>query len=106
MDNSAWSNASFRAYADYMHTAEFERGLERLETTAREQRTAVMCAEAHPSRCHRRLIADALTVRGRPVVHIGPEGSEAPHTLTPFALVEGDRLTYPPPQATLSPERP
>ena len=95
VDNSAWSNASFRAYADYMHTAEFERGLERLETTAREQRTAVMCAEAHPSRCHRRLIADAMTVRGWRVLHLLPGRAPEEHALSPHARVEAGRLDYP-----------
>jgi uncharacterized protein (DUF488 family) len=95
VDNSAWTNASFRAYADYMQTKPFEQGLERLETIAREQRTAVMCAEAHPSRCHRRLIADAMTVRGWRVFHLLPGRAPEEHTLSPHARVEGGRLAYP-----------
>lgn len=95
IDNSAWSNASFRAYADYMQTPPFERGLERLEATAREQRTAVMCAEAHPSRCHRRLIADAMLVRGWRVFHLLPGREPEEHTLSPHAEVDGRRLSYP-----------
>ena len=95
VDNSAWSNASFRAYADYMQTPPFERGLERLEATAREQRTAVMCAESHPSRCHRRLIADVMLVRGWRVFHLLPGRAPEEHTLSPHARVDGGRLAYP-----------
>lgn len=94
-DNSGWRNASFRAYADYMSTAEFAAGIEELERLARARRTAVMCAEAHPSRCHRRLIADALLARGWEVVHLLPDGSQEPHALSPHAVIMGDRVSYP-----------
>jgi uncharacterized protein (DUF488 family) len=71
--NSGWRNASFRGYADYMQTREFALALEDLMRLARERRTCVMCAEAVPWRCHRSLIADALTARGVEVLHIiGP----------------------------------
>ena len=65
------------------------------------KRVAIMCAEAVPWRCHRSLVADALIVRGVPVVEILSESSYRMHTLTPFAKVEGVRITYPPDQAIL-----
>jgi uncharacterized protein (DUF488 family) len=99
--NTAWRNKSFRGYADYMETEEFRAGLETLIQLAREKRTAIMCAEAVPWRCHRSLVADALHVRGMPVVEILSEGSYRMHKLTPFAHVEGTRITYGPAQATL-----
>ncbi len=96
--NTGWRNASFRGYADYMQSAEFGDALETLIALAAEQRTAVMCAEAVPWRCHRSLIGDALLVRGIEVVDIlGPKQTR-PHTLTPFAVVEGTHITYPPPR--------
>jgi uncharacterized protein (DUF488 family) len=94
-DNSAWRNASFRAYADYMWSRPFAAGMERLEELGRRRRTAIMCAEAHPSRCHRRLIADALRARGWRVVHLLPDGRLEEHALTPEALAEGCRVNYP-----------
>jgi uncharacterized protein (DUF488 family) len=99
--NTAWRNDSFRGYADYMQTAEFAHGLERLLTLGRERRTAIMCAEAVPWRCHRSLVADALAVRGVPVVEILGETARREHTLTPFARVHGTTITYPPAQASL-----
>ncbi|HEV2727296.1 MAG TPA: DUF488 domain-containing protein [Solirubrobacterales bacterium] len=94
-DNSAWRNASFRAYADYMSTDAFAAGLERLEALAGRRRTAFMCAESHPSRCHRRLIADALLARGWRVVHLLPGDRTEEHAFTPDAVVEGERVHYP-----------
>ena len=94
--NTAWRNASFRGYADYMETAEFSGHLDTLLEEARQGPTAIMCAEAVPWRCHRSLIADALLVRGVEVLHIMSEKSATPHTLTRFAHVDGDRVTYPP----------
>jgi uncharacterized protein (DUF488 family) len=99
--NAGWRNDSFRGYADYMQTAEFAHGLERLLTLGRERRTAIMCAEAVPWRCHRSLVADALAVRGVPVVEILGETARREHTLTPFARVHGTTITYPPAQASL-----
>ncbi len=92
--NTGWRNASFRGYADYMQTAEFERALEELMAAARD-RLAVMCAESVPWRCHRSLIADALAVRGIQVGHITGKGAPKPHQFTAFARVEGTRVTYP-----------
>jgi uncharacterized protein (DUF488 family) len=94
-DNSAWRNSSFRAYADYMSTPAFAAGLERLEGLGTDRLTAFMCAEAHPSRCHRRLIADALRARGWRVLHILSGGRKEEHAFTPDALVDGDRVHYP-----------
>ena len=96
VDNSAWQNPAFRAYADHMWTPEFAAGLERLEGLARERRTAIMCAEAHPSRCHRRLIADALLARGWTVVHLLADGRREPHALSPHAVIDDGRVSYPP----------
>ncbi len=97
--NSGWRNESFRGYADYMQTPEFAAALDHL-TALVAGRVAIMCAEAVPWRCHRSLVADALTVRGVAVgdIFIQPGGSSTVklHTLTRFARVEGDRLWYPP----------
>jgi len=93
--NIGWRNASFRGFADYMQTPEFTRSLEELIQLARHDRPALMCAEAVPWRCHRSLISDALSVRGIPVEHIMSLTRRQPHTLTPFAKVEGTRLIYP-----------
>ena len=93
--NGAWRNDSFRGYADYMQTDEFWRGVDRLRALAAGKTTAVMCAEAVPWRCHRSLIADALTVQGVEVRHITGKGKPSPHRLTPFAMVSNGRITYP-----------
>ena len=95
--NTGWRNASFRGYADYMQTPEFERNLERLIRMAREKTIAVMCAEAVPFRCHRSLIADALTVRGLEVRHITSARTAKGHQLTPWIHVENGRISYPEP---------
>jgi uncharacterized protein (DUF488 family) len=97
--NTGWRNASFRGYADYMLTPEFQQNLEALMELARRDRIAIMCAEAVPWRCHRSLIADALAVRGVAVEHIMSESRRDPHRMTPFARVEGERITYPEPSA-------
>jgi uncharacterized protein (DUF488 family) len=99
--NGGWDNAAFQAYADHMATPEFAAGLAQLERLARRRATAVMCAEATRWRCHRRLIADALVVRGWTVRHIGPDGGLTGHELTHFAVVEHGTLTYPPVQTEL-----
>ena len=99
--NIGWRNASFRGYADYMQTGTFAEGLATLIHMSRQKRTAIMCAEAVPWRCHRSLVADALSVRGIPAVEILSESSYRLHKLTPFAHVEGSHITYPPDQAAL-----
>lgn len=93
--NTGWRNLSFRGYADYMLTDEFARNLETLQQLERGDRLAIMCAESVPWRCHRSLIADALTIRGIPVEHILSASKTQPHQLTSFARVEGHRITYP-----------
>ena len=92
--NSGWRNASFRGFADYMQTSESEAGIERLIKLAKQKRCAIMCAEAVPWRCHRSLIADALTVRGVRVEDILSEKRTQIHSLTAFARVQGNRITY------------
>ncbi len=93
--NTGWRNASFRGYADYMATDGFRQGLDELETLARRQCSAIMCAESLPWRCHRSLIADALTVAGWQVYHIMSKKSARPHELTKFLHIENGALTYP-----------
>ena len=93
--NTGWRNLSFRGYADYMQTPEFADALDDLIALGEAHPLAIMCAEAVPWRCHRSLIADALTARGIRVEHIMSAASRKPHTLTPFARVEGSRITYP-----------
>ena len=99
--NSGWRNESFRGYADYMQTQEFADGVARLVDLAAEQRTAIMCAEAVPWRCHRSLVADALAARGIGVVEILSETDYREHAMTPFARVSGTTVTYPPAQESL-----
>ncbi len=91
--NLGWRNDSFRGYADYMQTAEFAAGLEAL--LAIPGKTVVMCAEAVPWRCHRSLIADALTARSIAVEHIMTKEKRQAHKMTSFAVVDGTRVTYP-----------
>ncbi|MHB8625765.1 MAG: DUF488 domain-containing protein [Aggregatilineales bacterium] len=93
--NGGWQNASFRAFADYMQTPEFTEHLERLIQIAVKEQAAIMCAEAVPWRCHRRLIADALVIRDYQVVDILNATHASPHLLTSFAHVDGLRITYP-----------
>lgn len=93
--NAGWRNASFRAYADYMQTADFAHGLAELHAIAASGPVALMCAEAVPWRCHRSLIADALTIRGVEVREIQSVTRTEVHKLTPFAHVRGLELTYP-----------
>jgi uncharacterized protein (DUF488 family) len=93
--NTGWRNSSFRGYADYMQTPEFVAGLKTLIKMAKPEQIAIMCAEAVPWRCHRSLIADALTVRGYPVEHIMSASRTQPHSLTSFAKVRATRITYP-----------
>ena len=113
--NTGWRNASFRGYADHMQTEEFKQGIERLiastsalagevgvqrrvgPTSIGTGYGAVMCAEAVPWRCHRSLLADALTVRGVDVRHIIDKSEPSRHALTAFAWVDDGRITYPAP---------
>ncbi len=93
--NAAWNNDSFRGFADYMQTPEFEEALEELINLAAEEPVAIMCAEAVPWRCHRSLIADALTARSVEVCHILGASRCEEHRLTPWAKLEDRRVTYP-----------
>jgi len=93
--NTAWRNASFRGYADYMQTPQFAAAIDSLIELASRGQVAIMCAEAVPWRCHRSLVADALTACGVPVEDILSMGRRQPHKLTPFARVEGARVWYP-----------
>ncbi len=95
--NTAWRVKGFQGYADHMDTPEFRAALERLVARAGERRTAVMCAEITPWRCHRQLIADALVARGHQVCHIVSPARIEEHNLNPNARVLGDRLVYRPP---------
>src|SRR5262245_45305876 len=93
--NNAWRVESFNAYADYMQSPEFLAALDELMAAARKQPTAIMCSEALPHKCHRRLIADALIARGWQVRHLLTPKRIDDHQLTPFARIEGTHITYP-----------
>ena len=93
--NVGWRNASFRGYADYMQTPEFEQSLDELIQLANREQIVLMCAEAVPWRCHRSLIADALLIRGIRTEDIMSPTRRQVHTLTPFAKVRGTAITYP-----------
>ena len=96
--NLGWVNESFRGYADYMQTPEFEKAIEELAARAAETQVSIMCAEAVPWRCHRSLVGDALVVRGIHVHDIMSEKSAKPHKLTAWARLEGLQVTYPKPE--------
>jgi uncharacterized protein (DUF488 family) len=99
--NTAWRNTSFRGYADYMQTPEFASAVDELLGLGAERQTVILCAEAVPWRCHRSLVADALTARGVAVEDIfyDKHGSShrKPHAMTSFARVDGRRVWYPAP---------
>ena len=93
--NTGWRHAGFRGYADHMQTPEFQRAIEKLEEFAAVAPTTVMCAEAVWWQCHRRLLSDALLVRGVPVRHIMSAGPAKPHELSEFAREQDGTLIYP-----------
>jgi len=93
--NTGWRNLSFRGFADYMQTKEFEKGIYLLSETSKLKQTVIMCAEAVPWRCHRSLIGDALVVRNIPVEDIMSEKNSKPHKITPWAKVDGVIISYP-----------
>lgn len=100
--NQGWQVEGFRNYADHMLTEEFRDGIRRLKEIVAEARTAVMCAEATPYRCHRRLISDFLqAAEGMTVLHIFAEERIEEHRLTPFARTEEGRIVYPARQGSL-----
>jgi uncharacterized protein (DUF488 family) len=92
--NTAWKNASFRAYADHMESEEFKQGIENLLEIARNKRTAIMCAEALWWRCHRSLIADFLKAHGHEVIHILAANKTETHPYTSAARIVDGRLSY------------
>jgi uncharacterized protein (DUF488 family) len=94
--NARWRNESFRGYADFMLTAEFERSVEELLAMATQKRTAIMCAEALWWRCHRALLADYMKAQGWKVTHILGMNKTAEHPYTTAARLEGGKLTYAP----------
>ena len=94
--NAGWRSMTFRGFADYMQTEEFVENLRALIELAKTERIVLMCAEAVPWRCHRSLIADALTVRRVQIQHILSSKSLQTHKITPWAKVHGVRITYPP----------
>jgi hypothetical protein len=97
--NTGWRNANFRGYADYMQTPEFAAAVSELLNASSHDHTVIVCAEAVPWRCHRSLVADALTVRGIPVedIYYDAHGKSRrePHRLTPFLRVQDQQLWYP-----------
>lgn len=95
--NTGWRNTSFRGFADYMQTPEFEAGLRTLIQVAKREQVAIMCAEAVPWRCHRSLIGDALEACGIAVEDIMSANRAQAHELTSFARVKDARVTYPSP---------
>lgn len=93
--HTGWRVKSFRDYADHMATEEFRAGLDELKELATTHRPVIMCSEAVPWRCHRRLITDALLVRGVEVFHIMSRTSTKAAETTAFARVRGEEITYP-----------
>jgi len=104
--NVGWRNVSFRGYADYMQTPEFEQNLEELIRLAKQEPIAIMCAEAVPWRCHRSLIADALLVRGIRTEDIMSPTRRQVHVVTPFAKVRATTITYPAEPLPGTPKKP
>ena len=92
--NMAWRNESFRGYADYMETAAFRQGIERLLELGKDKRTAIMCSEAVWWRCHRSLIADYLKAKGIKVLHILSETKTEEHPFTSAARIVDGELSY------------
>jgi uncharacterized protein (DUF488 family) len=92
--HSRWQHSAFRSYADYGDTAEFTAGIEKLSELAAARRCAIMCSEGLWWRCHRRIIADHMTMGGWPVLHIMPGGKLSTHSLPDFARIEQGRIIY------------
>lgn len=96
--NLGWRNKSFRGFADHMSTEEFSQGLNDLMKSAAQRKTAIMCAEAVPWRCHRSLIGDALTKKGWLVEDIMSRTAATKHRMTPFLTMKKGQITYPEPK--------
>jgi uncharacterized protein (DUF488 family) len=92
--NTAWRNESFRGYADYMESGEFQQGIEELLEAGRKKSTTIMCAESLWWRCHRSLIADFLKARGVEVIHILDARKTEIHPYTTAARIVDGRLSY------------
>ena len=92
--NIALRNDSFRNYADYMLTPEFEQAMAELVELAEHSRTAYMCAERVYFHCHRMLVSDWLVAHEHEVMHIDAEGPVKPHRLTPEGRVIEGKLIY------------
>jgi len=93
--NTAWRVEAFNAYADHTQSAEFLAAMENLLPLAAGKRTAIMCSEALPQQCHRRIIADVLVARGWAIRHLLAPKRIEDHQLTPFARVAGASVSYP-----------
>ncbi|MDI9239733.1 DUF488 domain-containing protein [Lysobacter sp. LF1] len=92
--HTAWRNAAFRGYADYMDTGEYHAARDALEALAEHRRTAILCAEAHWTQCHRALISDDLKARGWRVIHLIAPGRSEEHPYTKAARIVDGALDY------------
>ncbi|WP_035765569.1 DUF488 domain-containing protein [Arthrobacter sp. H20] len=93
--NGAWRVKAFRAYADYTATESFRSGFAELLQVANSSVPAIMCSEAVPWRCHRRLITDAMLLEGAQMFHIMSASSTKRAEMTTFAVVKDGQITYP-----------
>jgi len=96
--NQGLRNESFRNYADYMLTPEFQQAIDKLLAIAAQRPTAMMCAEGLWWQCHRRLVSDYLVANGVSVEHIFPNAQTKPHAVTPEARSAAGRVIYPAPK--------
>lgn len=92
--NNRWNNTSFRGYADYMESAEFDSAIDRLENAASKENVAYMCSEAVWWRCHRSMVSDYLKAKGWTVMHIMADGKAKEHRYTAPAIVVGAHISY------------
>ena len=99
--NDAWDDLMARGYADHMGTEVFAAALAELERLAAQRHTAIMCAESDWHQCHRRLISDAVLLRGRSVLQLRETGELEPHELTTAARIMSGRVSYPAAQTSL-----
>jgi len=93
-EGSAWRHPSFRAYAQYLRSEDFARGLHALLHVAKACRTAIMCSELLWWRCHRRMIADVMLFCGWQVMHIMGPNECITHRLAPPVRVTPEGLSY------------
>ena len=92
--NNIWKNKSFRGYADYMETKDFEDGIKDLIKESKDKNAAIMCAEANPYSCHRSMVSDALYARGVLVKHIFCHSDVKKHRLKDFAKIARKKVSY------------